>query len=190
MDKKFVGILSTCSLDVDPYYGSVARSVAGWLNQFEYNLIFGGCSQGATGAIYDSFSKNDRTIYVCTTKKYEEDARLMEHAKVITCETTFDVKKKIFENSDLIVVLPGGVGTLSEFFSFIEENRSNDRNVPIEVYDEDGFFNPIIDGLKILVANDFASSEILDSFKISHNKDEFMDHLYEYEKERGKRYEK
>ena len=190
MEKKFVGILSTCSLGVDPYYGSVARSVAVWLNQFEYNLIFGGCSQGATGVIYYVFSKNNRMIYVCTTKKYEDDARLMENAKTIVCETTFDVKKKIFENSDLIVVLPGGIGTLSEFFSFIEENRSNDRNVPIEIYDEDNFFKPIIERLKVLIANDFVSSEILESFKISHNKEEFIDHLYEYEKERGKRYER
>ena len=53
MDKKFVGILATCSLDVDPYYGSIARSVASWLVAFDYNLIFGGCSEGATGAIYD-----------------------------------------------------------------------------------------------------------------------------------------
>lgn len=184
MEDRYVGIITSANDKVDDYHKCIARTTAMWLANMDYNLIFGGGSKSMSFICYDAFSKKDRKIYAVTTKYYQDDLKKLPKAKPLFCETTFDMKKRIFENSDLIVVLPGGIGTFSELLSFIEENREREEKVPIEIYDEngDGFFKQFFEMLKSLVKMKFVDVSIFDSFKVSHNKDEFIDHILQYEK--------
>ena len=110
-EKKFVAILSSCSDEIDDYYGSIARSIARILAGRGYNLVFGGASTGKMSwAIYDEFSKQGKEIYLFTTEKYADDIVNLPKAKLRMCETTFDMKKGMFENADLVVALAGGLG--------------------------------------------------------------------------------
>lgn len=188
MEDKYVGILSSSSEEVNDNYKSIARGLSRYLAKSEFNLIFGGCSKSMMGICYQEFKNNNRNIYSVTTAKYQDDLNNLQDSKHILCETTFDLKKEIFENSDLIVVLPGGIGTYSEVLSFIEEKRSNDKDVPIEIYDEDGYYLPLIETLKIMVVNNFVDASIFDYFKVSHDYEEFKEHIESYlYNERGKR---
>lgn len=173
-------ILSSASCDIDPYYISIARSVSGYLAGCGCDLVFGASSTSMMGACYQEFLKRERTVYAFTTEKYSEDLVNLVNAKKYIKETTFDMKKSMFENSDLVVVLPGGIGTMSELLSYIEENRSNDRNIPIEIYDEDGYYQNLFETLVFMKDNNFVSSDITELVSVSHNKDEFMEHVDKY----------
>ena len=107
-------ILSSASADIDPYYISIARSVSNYLATNEFNLVFGAASSSMMGACYESFINKNREVYAFTTNKYICDLENLKGAKAYIKETTFDMKKSMFENSNLIVLLPGGLGTLSE----------------------------------------------------------------------------
>ena len=184
MKKQKVAIITTCSENIDYKYVDMARRVANILALEDYELIFGASSKSMMGECYKEFRNNNKEIYSVTTPRYIDDLNNLPYTVPIVCETTFDLKKEIFENSDVIVMLPGGIGTFSEFFSYIEEKRSSNKNVPIEIYDEDGFYLPLIEMLQILVVNKFASAEILDMFKVSHDKEELLNHINEYKNER------
>lgn len=170
-------ILSSASINIDPYYISVARSIASYLAKNEFDLVFGAASFSMMGACYEEFIRCGRQVLAFTTEKYKSDLDNLDGSKKFTCDTTFDMKKSMFENSDLIVVLPGGIGTLSEVLSYIEENRSNDKSVPIEIYDENGYYDNLFEMLAVMSLNGFMSNESLDMISISHNKDEFIDHI-------------
>ena len=178
-------ILSSASEKIDPYYCSIARSISNYLAKLGYNLVFGASSTSMMGICYDEFKNQGREIYAFTTEKYQDDLKNLDYAYHYINETTFDMKKNMFEHSDLIVVLPGGIGTLSELMSYIEENRSNDKCVPIEIYDEekDSYFEPLLQTLQSMKRKGFITSDINSLFTISHNKDEFMydidKHVYE-----------
>lgn len=177
-------ILSSASTEIDPYYCSIARSISNHLARLGYDLVFGAASSSMMGVCYDEFRKQGREIYAYTTEKYKDDLENLDDAYHYINDTTFDMKKNMFENSDLIVVLPGGIGTLSELMSYIEENRSNDKNIPIEIYDEgeDNYFEPLLQTLRSMKSKGFISSDINNLFTISHNKEEFMydidEHIY------------
>lgn len=173
-------ILSSASTNIDPYYVSVARSIAGYLAKNEFNLVFGAASFSMMGACYEEFIRYDREVLAFTTEKYKSDLDNLDGSKKFVRETTFDMKKSMFENSDLIVVLPGGLGTLSEVLSYIEENRSNDKTVPIEIYDEDGYYQKLFEMLEIMKDKKFVSGDITDYVNISHNKNEFEEHINNY----------
>ena len=85
----------------------------------------------------------------------------------------------MFFNSDFIVCLPGGVGTISELLTYIEEKRSNDSVKPIIVYDENNFYDKIIESLKELVNEGFVSEDIFDMFKIIKKPNDFKNEYYE-----------
>ena len=139
-------ILSSSRDEINDYYKSISRSISNYLAANDCDLIFGGASTSMMGICYQEFKKFDRKIYAFTTPKYVNDLKNLDCSKKIICQTTFDLKKSMFENSDLIVCLPGGIGTISELLSYIEEERSNDMNIPIILYDENkGIKNVLID---------------------------------------------
>ena len=64
--------------------------------------------------------------------------------------------------------------------SFIEEKRSNDKNIPIEIYDEDGYFTPFFETLNLIQIKNFNDESISSLFNVSHNLEEFKLHIDEY----------
>lgn len=173
-------ILSSASTEIDDYYCSIARSVSEYLAKSGFDLVFGASSSSMMGICYDSFIRHGRMVYAYTTEKYQDDLKNLPDAYHYINETTFDMKRSMFECSDLIVVLPGGIGTMSELLSYIEENRSNDKCVPIEIYDEGNYYQPLLDTLEHMKDEKFISGDINNYFNVSHKKEEFINHINEY----------
>lgn len=180
MEEKYVTIITSSNNKVDDYYKEVASKVSNYLASTGLNLSFGGCSTSMMGITYNEFIKQDRKVNAFTTVKYQEDLDMLPQATGYVCETTFDLKKQLFENSDLIVVLPGGLGTYSEVLSFIEEKRSNDKDIPIEIYDEDGYFIPLLETLNFMKLKNFNNESVDNLFDVSHNLEELKIHIEEY----------
>ena len=168
-----VAILSSSSKEIDNYYLSIARSVAGSLADTNFDLVFGGCSTSMMGVCYQEFASKGRNIYSFTTEKYANDIIKLPLAKHYIRETTFDLKKSIFENSDLIVALAGGIGTLSEVLAFVEENRSNDKNVPIVIYDENNYYKFLLEELGRIPEEQ--ETPIIETQKVTYKIEEYED---------------
>ena len=63
-------------------------------------------------------------------------------------------------------MLPGGTGTISEFFSYLEEVRSNDINKPMVIYNEYHHFDSCLALIDDLVKRNFNKDNIYDYFKV------------------------
>lgn len=186
-----MNVLIICSSknEIQDYYKSIARSIANFLATNNCDLVFGGASQSMMGICYDEFSRMERNVYAFTTYKYKDDLINIPKAKHYLCDSTFELKKRMFENSDLIVCLPGGTGTMSELLSYIEENRSNDKNVPIIIYDEDGYYSEILKFIDTMIGKNFNSDDIYLKYDTATNKNEFeelFNRIYYKEKRRMK----
>ena len=181
-----VAILSSSSNNIDVYYNSVARSISHNLANNNFDLVFGGCSTSMMGICYQEFASKGRNIYSFTTEKYTGDIVNLPLARHYVRETTFDLKKSIFENSDLIIALAGGVGTLSEVLSFVEENRSNDKNVPIVIYDENHYYEFLFKQLNFMQDEYFLNDDITKWLTIIHNHDEWVSYMENFINEKGK----
>lgn len=172
-------MLSSANNNIDSYYKSIARSISNYLAQNECNLVFGGCSTSMMGICYDEFTKNEREIYAFTTYKYKDDLKNLSNAKKYIRENTFDMKKDMFNNSDLIVCLPGGIGTLSEILTYIEEKRSNDKDIPIIIYDENHFYDKLFDLINDLEKEKFVNESFKTTYDVATNKEEFENLFYD-----------
>ena len=174
-----VTISSSSSELINDEYKKSATLVTEFLASNDCDLNWGSGSISIMGICYDSFVKMQRMIYGYTSLKYADDTKNLPNATHSVFETTFDLKKNIFNDADLIVMLPGGTGTISEFFAYLEEIRSNDRNIPLILYNENKHFDSTIALIDDLVKRNFNSDSIYRYFKIANSFEEFKTLFYE-----------
>ena len=65
-------------------------------------------------------------------------------------------KKVMFMNCDAIVVLPGGGGSLDEFFEVLTWRQLGLHEKPIVLLNTEGYWDPLVALLKRIVAEGFA----------------------------------
>ena len=165
-------ICSSAKENIDPYYLSIASSISSYLARNDCDLVYGAGDSSMMGICYREFKKYDRNIMAFSNQKYIDSLNNLDCSKLI-CSDTFDLKKNMFEVSNIVVILPGGLGTISELISFIEEKRSNDITKPIIIYNEGHFFDKLFMYLDELINEKFIDSDIKNLYTIANNKEEF-----------------
>ena len=80
---------------------------------------------------------------------------------------------KVFYND--ILILPGGLGTLTELFNAIEENRTNNHNKKIIIYNKNYFYTPIIQGLYKMYENKYIDEPLTNYFVIESDEDKIIE---------------
>jgi hypothetical protein len=168
-----VTISSSSNDAIDNKYKESAIKVCDYLAENGWDLNWGSGSVSIMGICYDEFSKYNRNIYGYTSPKYADDIENLPKAKHGIYETTFDLKKNIFNDADLLLMLAGGTGTISEFFAYLEEVRSNDISTPLVVYNENHHFDSTLALIDDLIARNFNRDNIYDYFKVANSFEEF-----------------
>jgi uncharacterized protein (TIGR00730 family) len=75
---------------------------------------------------------------------------------IVVTEDMHERKKVMFMNSDAIVVLPGGAGSLDEFFEVLTWRQIGLHEKPIYLLNIGGYWNPLIALLDHVIAEGFA----------------------------------
>ena len=74
-------------------------------------------------------------------------------------DTMHERKARIMDLADAIAVLPGGIGTLDEFFEAFTWAQIGIHSKPIALIDVDGFYQPLLAHLQGMVAAGFLTAE-------------------------------
>ena len=174
-----VTICSSSSETIDEKYKDEAVKVTEYLASNGFDLNWGSGSISIMGICYDSFCKFNRKIYGYTSSKYADDIENLPNAEHRIFDTTFDLKQNIFNDADILLMLPGGSGTISEFFSYLEEIRSNDKPRELILYNESKHFDLTLKLIDDLVSRNFNSQSIYNFFKVANNFEEFQNIIEE-----------
>ncbi len=85
--------------------------------------------------------------------------REVSHPQVtdlIVVETMHERKQIMVDRSDAFIILPGGIGTLDEFFEIVSWRQLRLHDKPIIVVDQLGYWSEMIGVIDKLVAEGFA----------------------------------
>ena len=105
------------------------------------------------------------------------------HPKITRMIITEDMnsrKKKIFEISDAVIALPGGVGTLEELTEAITLKQLGKFKGPVVILNTDNFYKHLLNYLDHLVAGNFMRKEHKDIWKVVKSPGEAMNAIIEY----------
>ena len=84
--------------------------------------------------------------------------------QLVITEDMHERKKVMFMNSDAIVVLPGGAGSLDEFFEVLTWRQIGLHEKPIFLLDTAGYWQPLRALIDHLIAQGFADRALRDYF--------------------------
>ena len=140
-----IGIFCSANRDIDPDFLSLTRELGTWMGEKGHTLVFGGCNMGLMECIARSVHEaGGRTIGV-VPQIIEKGGRVSEYVDVnIACDNLSDRKDLMLLQSDLIIALPGGVGTLDEIFSVAASHTIGYHNKRVILYNMKGFWDSTI----------------------------------------------
>lgn len=135
---------SSQSPDNEIFYSAkeAAEKIAQFIVDGNHNLVFGGGKTGLMGVISQKVQQNrpNSKIMISILRKWQDDLEEDTFDDCFVVDKLSERKDKLFELADVIVVLPGGPGTLDELFSAIEAQRTGEIDKPIIIYNCGGYF--------------------------------------------------
>jgi uncharacterized protein (TIGR00730 family) len=131
-----------------------------------WRLVFGAGDVGLMGAVAEAATAAGAlTLGVIPTHLLGQERAGRDIAQLVVTEDMHERKKVMFMNSDAAVVLPGGAGSLDEFFEVLTWAQIGLHRKPILLVDVDGYWQPLLRLLDHVIAEGFADPSLLGHFR-------------------------
>lgn len=140
-----IAIFCGSSKGADRVYEEQAYLLGKVLAESGIRLVYGGANVGLMGAVADgALQHGGQVIGVLPyflQKKEIAHGRLSE---LILVETMHERKMKMNQLSDAVIALPGGFGTLEEFFEVLTWGQLGLHQKPMGLLNTNGFYDELI----------------------------------------------
>lgn len=145
-------------------------------------LVYGGADTGLMGAVADgALSEGGKVTGVLPHFLQSKEIAHKNLTELVIVETMHERKTKMNDLCDGVIVLPGGYGTLEEFFEMITWAQLGLHKKPIGVLNIDGFYDDLIKLVQTMVDKGFLKQVNRDMLLISGNIEELLEKMKNYE---------
>ena len=132
-----------------------------------WRLVYGAGDVGLMGAVARAAqAAGATTLGVIPTHLMQMEVGKRDLSTLIITENMHERKKVMFMNSDAIAVLPGGAGSLDEFFEVLTWAQIGLHGKPIYLLNIEGYWNPLIALLDHVIEQGFASDTLRGQFTV------------------------
>ncbi len=146
-------------------HGAEARLLGALIARRGWRLVYGAGDIGIMGEVARSALAAGGDVFgVIPTHLMQAEQGKHTIGTLVVTETMHERKKVMFTNSDAVVVLPGGAGTLDEFFEVLTWRQIGLHSKPIFLLDTDGFWQPLIGLVEHVIAQGFAAPSLREFF--------------------------
>jgi uncharacterized protein (TIGR00730 family) len=157
-----IGVFCASSSTLEPKWLDLATRTGRELAARGHTLVSGGGCVGMMGAVADAARESGaRTVGVIPQALVDLEVADTSADELIVTSSMAERKTLIIEKSDAFIVLPGGLGTLDEFFEVWTLATLGMHDKPIVVLDSNGFYRALAEWLRRLVSDNFVRSEAL-----------------------------
>ena len=140
-----IGIFCSANNNIDPIYFERTRELGRWIAENGHSIVFGGCNMGLMECIAESVhAHGGKTIGIIPAiiEKGGKVSRYVDEA--VYCKDLSDRKELLLSHSDIIIALPGGIGTLDEVFTVAASHTIGYHHKPVILYNINGFWDSLI----------------------------------------------
>ena len=159
----------------DPAHTADARRLGASIAGRGLRLVFGGGRTGLMKAVADAVVQaGGEAIGVIPRALYEREAGHAGIGELVVVESMLERKRQMLELSDAFVVLPGGLGTLDEFFEIVTGRQLGSHRKPIVLLDAQGFWRPLRRLVEAVAAGGFVEEQITGLFTMVESPDDVL----------------
>lgn len=123
-------------------------------------IVYGGGQTGLMGAVANGALAAGGKVtgvipaFLCTKELAHEGL-----SQLIVVNSMHERKYTMCEMCDAVITLPGGFGTMDEFFEMITWNQLEIHQKPIALMNINNYFDPLLQQLNNMVAEGFLKNE-------------------------------
>jgi uncharacterized protein (TIGR00730 family) len=152
----------------NPEYAATARRLGEVLAERRLGMVYGGGRVGLMGLVADAVLRGGGRVVgvipeALATKEVAHDGLTELHVVAGMHER----KALMAHRADAFLTLPGGIGTLEEFFETLSWAGLGLHHKPMGVLNVAGYFDPLLALLDHAVAERFLRRELLDLLVVS-----------------------
>ncbi|MHA6323767.1 LOG family protein [Roseivivax sp. CAU 1753] len=130
------------------------------IGQNGWRLVYGAGDVGLMGRVARAAQEAGAdTLGVIPAHLVEWEVGKRDLTRFVVTETMHERKKVMVMNADAIVVMPGGAGSLDEFFEVLTWHQLGLHEKPIILMNVDGYWDKLIQLLDHVVAEGFAGAD-------------------------------
>jgi uncharacterized protein (TIGR00730 family) len=162
----------------NPVYTEHAKELGKILAEKNITLIYGGGSTGMMGAVADAVMEySGKVIGIIPQKLVDWEHQHENITELSIVEDMHVRKKKMYELCDAAVILPGGVGTLDEFFEMVTWNQLSIHDKEIYILNSGNFFDSLLKHLERMEEQGFLYESIITRITVLNKPDELIPYL-------------
>ena len=165
---KKICIFCGSSMGFDPIYRQKAAELGHVLADNHCELLYGGGNVGLMNIIAEVMKERDCRI-VGTITQHLLDMRVgrPDIDELIVVETMSERKKILEDMADAFIAMPGGVGTMDEFFEVMVLSQLRVFDKPVALFNVNGFYDDIVRFLDRATNDGFIHREHADNLIVS-----------------------
>ncbi len=144
------------------------QQLADELVRRDMSLVFGGGKVGVMGLMADAvLQRGGRAIGVIPGFLMDKEVGHTGLTELIITENMHERKQRMADLSDGVITLPGGFGTLEEFFEVLTAAQLRVHAKPIVLVNVLGYFDALDALVRETVKKGFASESILSLYSLA-----------------------
>lgn len=144
-------------------------------------LVYGAAKIGIMGTVAQGVLGNNGSAigvipYFLETKEIVHD----DLSELIVTDNMHDRKVIMYDRSDGFIIIPGGFGTMDEFFEITTWGQLGLHTKPIGILNINGYYDALISQCKTMVERGFLKQENLDAVVIDETIDGLLKKMNNY----------
>jgi len=179
---KKICIFCGSSMGFDPIYKEKAAELGQVLADNGCELLYGGGSVGLMKIVADVMMKRHCKV-TGTITQHLLDMRVghPEIDELIVVETMAERKKILEDMADGFIALPGGIGTMDEFFEAFVLSQLRVFDKPVALFNVNGYYDGLISFIHHIAEEGFMRKEHANNLIVSDNANDLLEKMRQFQ---------
>ncbi|MCM3767561.1 TIGR00730 family Rossman fold protein [Neobacillus niacini] len=153
---KSIAVFCGSSVGASNVYIENAKEFGKELAKRDITLVYGGASVGVMGAVADAvLDEGGQVIGIMPTFLEQREISHKRLSQLIVVDSMHERKAKMAELADGFVALPGGPGTLEEFFEIFTWAQLGLHQKPCGLLNINHYFDPLVELFNHMIKEQF-----------------------------------
>ena len=162
----------------NPEYLVHAETLGNLIAKHKWRLVYGAGNTGMMGAVANATQLGKaKTFGVIPNHLVQREVGKTDLDNYIITDNMHERKKLMFTNSDAIILLPGGPGSLDEFFEILTWAQLEVHKKPIVVINTQNYWDPLFSLIDHTISSGFADKSLKKLFTITNTANDAVEYL-------------
>ena len=138
-------IFCSANQEIDPDFFELTEELGRWAAKNNHSIVYGGVNQGLMECVAKAAHEAGGQTIGVIPRIVEQSGRISDYVDVeILCDNLNDRKQLMEDKADVFIALPGGIGTLDEFFTIAASATIGYHDKKVILFNMKGFWDSLI----------------------------------------------